>query len=129
MFTKQTTNRSKKDNVSTSTPTERCEPLRASTGGGGSLRRRRKSPITQARASSAKTSINFNDQSEIGKVLYNFQFIDDTGRRITRQYIRIANDVLTYIVDYNWHYNIYDQRGNWDGPSKVYHEIFFYFSQ
>ena len=41
MFAKQTTNWSKIDKASTSTATERCEPPRASTDGGGSLRIRR----------------------------------------------------------------------------------------
>ena len=55
MFVKQATNRSKKDKAFTSIPAERCEPPRASIGGGSSLRRKRESPITPARVSSTKT--------------------------------------------------------------------------
>ena len=124
MFAKQTTNQSKKDKASTSTATERCEPPRVSTGGGDWLRRRRESSATPARTSSADISRNFNDQSEIGEVSYNLQVIDgDTGRRITRQYNRIANDVPINITDYNSHDNIYNLHGNWGGPSKIYLEI------
>ena len=87
MFGKHATNRSKKDKTSKSTPMERCEPPKVSPGEGGSLRRRRESPITPARVSFAETSRNFNDQSEIGDVSYTLQIIDDdTGRRHKTKY-------------------------------------------
>ena len=124
MFAKQTARKSKKHNASTSTPSEMCEPPRASTGGGGSVGRRRESPITPARASAVKTSRNFNDQYEIGEISSNLQVIDDdTGRRTIKQYNRIANYVPTYIADYNLHGNIYFLRGNLGGPSRVYHDV------
>ncbi|KAM7466227.1 hypothetical protein LguiB_013789 [Lonicera macranthoides] len=60
---------------------------KASIGGGGSLRRRRESPITPGRASSAETSRNIIEQTEVEEVVYKLQVIDDnTGRRITKQY-------------------------------------------
>ena len=113
MFAKQITSKIKKHNPSTSTPSERCELPRVSTGGGGSVRRRRESSITPARASSAKTCKNLNDQSKNEDVSYNLQVIDDeTGRRIIRQHTCIANNIPTDIADYNSHSNIYDVRGN-----------------
>lgn len=97
---------------------------RVSTDGGGSLRRMRESSATSARANSTKTLRNFNNQFEIGEVLYNLLVIDDdTVSRITRQYKRIANDVPIDIVDYNLHGNIYGLRGNWGGLSRVYYEV------
>ncbi|KAM7462158.1 hypothetical protein LguiA_030279 [Lonicera macranthoides] len=97
---------------------------KASTGGGGSLRRRRESPITPGRASSAETSRNIIEQTEVEEVVYKLQVIDDNiGRRITKQYTQLANYVLTNIADYNAQGNIYDLRGNWAGLSKIYHEV------
>ncbi|KAM7478373.1 hypothetical protein LguiA_026586 [Lonicera macranthoides] len=126
MFGNKTTNRSKKNraSASTSTPTERCEPPRASTGGGSSLRRRRESPITPGRASSAETSRNIIEQTEVEDVVYTLQVVDDnTGERITKQYIRLANFVPKVIADYNAQGNIYDLRGNWAGASKIYRKV------
>ncbi|KAM7488768.1 hypothetical protein LguiB_026252 [Lonicera macranthoides] len=126
MFGNKTTNQSKKDraSASTSTPTERCEPPRASTGGGSLLRRRRESPITPGRASSAETSRNINEQTEVEDVVYKLQVVDDNSSiRITKQYIRLANYVPINIADYNAQGNIYDLRSNWAGPSKIYREV------
>ena len=80
--------------------------------------------MTPARASSAETCRNSNDQYENEDMSFNLQVIDDeSGTRITRQYKCIANDVPTDILDYNSHGNIYDLRGNWSGPSKIYREV------
>lgn len=75
MFAKQTTNRSKKYKAFISTAIERCEPSIASTGRGGSLRRKRKSSATPARMSYVKRLRNFNDQSKMERFCTTFKLL------------------------------------------------------
>lgn len=110
--------------TSTSIAKVKCEPPRASTGGGCSLSRNKKSSATPAKATSTETLRNFNNQSEIRGVSYNLLVIDDDiGSRITRQYIRRANDATKDLTDYNSHANINNLRGNQAGVSRVYCEV------